>query len=207
MSKVFVSVGVSLDGYIAGPNGGPTNPLGDGGTCIHQWMYATRSFMSHLGNGDGETGTDNDVVETLFNRAGAHIIGKRMFNEGETNWPENAPFGAAVYVLTQQKRDPWERLGGTTFYFTNEDIYAVLQKAKQDAGTKDVRITGGANIITQYLNAGLVDELTLHIAPIMMGNGVRLFDGVDKTKFSLDVKGVINSNLVTHITYNVLKQK
>jgi len=158
MSKVFVDMGISLDGFIAGPNGGAKNPLGDGGLMIHEWMFNQKSFRKHLGMEGGETNNpDNDIIEKIFNRIGANIMGKKMFIEGEANWAEKAPFNCPVYVLTHQKREPWERPGGTTFYFMNEDIHTILKKAKKAAGTKDVRISGGADVIQQYLNAGLID--------------------------------------------------
>ena len=204
MSKVFVDVGISLDGFIAGLNGGANNPLGDGGLMIHEWMFKQKAFLKHLNlPGDGETGKDNEIVEGIFNRIGANIMGNKMFIEGEANWPEEAPFNCPVYVLTHQKREPWERPGGTTFFFTDEDVQTVLAKAKKAAGKKDIRISGGARTIQQYLNAGLVDEFVTHIAPIFLGAGIRLFEHLDKTKFSFEINDVINSSGVTHIFYNV----
>ena len=204
MSKVFVSVGMSLDGFIAGLNGGAKNPLGDGGTQIHKWIYKQKKFQEMLKFGEtGETGKDNDILSGIINRIGANIMGKKMFVEGEANWPEEAPFHSPVYVLTNQKRKPWERPGGTTFYFVNEDIHAVLEKAKKAARNKDVRISGGASCIQQYLNAGLIDEFSIHLTPIMMGKGVRLFENIDLKKFSIEIKEVINSSEVTHLFYKV----
>lgn len=204
MSKVFVDVGISLDGFIAGPNGGAKNPLGDNGLKIHDWMFKQMAFLEHLKlPGSGETGIDNDLVDTTFNRIGANIMGNNMFIEGEANWPEEAPFHCPVYVLTHKKRDPWIRPGGTTFYFTNEDIRTLLQKVKKYAGDKDVRISGGANVIQQYFNAGLVDELTLHVVPLILGKGVCLFENIDKEKFSIEIIEVINSKQVTHLIYKV----
>ena len=205
MSKVFFDLGISLDGYIAGPNGGAKNPLGDGGISIHDWMFKQQAFLSHLKLDGGEKNNkDNDIIEETFSRIGTNIMGKRMFEEGETNWPEEAPFHSPVYVLTHQKRDPWERKGGTTFYFTDDGIHIVLEKAKKYAGKKDVRISGGASTIRQFLNAGLIDEFSIHIAPMMLGKGVRLFDNIDKEKFSFQILEVINSPAVTHLKYKVI---
>ena len=204
MSKVFVDVGISLDGFIAGPNGGTNNPLGDGGLMIHEWMFKQKSFREHLGLEGGETDNlDNDIIESIFNRIGANIMGKNMFLEGEANWPEEAPFHCPVFVLTHEKREPWVRPGGTTFYFTDEDIHTVLEKANQAAGKKDVRISGGAKAIQNYLNAGLIDEFIIHLTPIVTGAGVRLFEHLEKTKFSFVINDVINSSGVTHIFYNI----
>jgi dihydrofolate reductase len=144
MGKVFFDVGITLDGFIAGPNGGPKNPLGDGGIKIHDWMFKQKAFLEHLKLEGGETNNpDNDLIEQTFDRIGANIMGKRMFEEGESNWPEEAPFHCPVYVLTKEKREPWVRKDGTTFYFVNDDIKTVLEKAKSSAGNKEVRISGG----------------------------------------------------------------
>jgi len=205
MSTVFVSVGMSLDGCIAGPNGGPTNPLGDRGPTIHEWIYQQRAFREaqHMGEG-GETGQDNHLLEATLARIGANIMGKRMFEEGEANWPAEAPFHTPVFVLTKEARAPWERPGGTTFYFVNDPIDAVLRRARDAAGAKDVRIAGGAHVIAQYLNAGLVDELDISLAPVVMGGGVRLFDRVDRDKLgALKIVEAISSPAVTHLRYSV----
>ncbi|HSP88383.1 MAG TPA: dihydrofolate reductase family protein [Ignavibacteriaceae bacterium] len=205
MSKVFVDLAISLDGFIAGSNGGAKNPLGDNGLKIHEWMFNQRSFRKHLGMQGGETNNpDNDLIEKTFNRIGANIMGKNMFVEGEANWPEESPFHCDVYVLTKEKRSPLEKPGGTTFYFTNDTITSVLDKAKSAAGKKDVRISGGANIVQQYLHAGFVDELILHVAPLLLGKGVRLFDNIEKEKFSVEISDVINSPTITHIFYKVI---
>ena len=206
MSKVFFDVGMSLDGFIAGLNGGPKNPLGDGGLKIHDWMFKQKAFLQHLQLDGGETDNqDNDIIENIFNRIGANIMGKRMFEEGETNWPENSPFHCPVFVLTKEKREPWVKPGGTTFYFTNEDIHSVLQKAKKEAGNKDVRISGGADVIRQYFKAGLVDEFTLHLASLFLGKGTTLFDESLNDKTNVKLEKVIPSNDVVHLFYKVLK--
>jgi len=205
MSKIFFSIGLSLDGFMAGVNGGPKNPLGDGGINIHDWMFKQKAFLQRLNLEGGDTNNrDNDIIEEIFNRSGAYIMGKRMFDEGETNWPENAPFRAPVYVVTNRQRDPWVRKGGTTFYFVNDGIESALQKAKQAAGNKDISISGGADIIQQYLNAELVDEFIIHVAPIMLCNGVRLFEKIEKRKFSLEIIEAVSSTLVTHLKYKVI---
>jgi dihydrofolate reductase len=167
-------------------------------------MFKQKSFRDHLGMEGGETNNvDNDIIENTFNRIGANVMGKGMFIEGEANWPEDAPFHCPVFVLTHEKREPWERPGGTTFYFTDEDISVVLEKARKVAGKKDVRISGGARTIQQYLNAGLIEEGVIHIAPILLSSGVHLFEHLDKSKFTFEIKNVINSSRVTHIFYNV----
>jgi dihydrofolate reductase len=205
MSKVFFAVAVSQDGYIAGPNGGPTNPLGDRGTELHEWMYPLRAFQSMMGNIGGVVNTDNSLLESIVDRVGANIIGKRMFDEGEHNWPENSPFHTPVFVLTHEKREPWVRVGGTTFYFTDEDITAVLEKARTAAGGKDVRITGGAHVIQQFIKAGLIDEFYLHLAPVTLGGGIPLFADLENEQENFSIQQMIISEKVIHHRYSVLK--
>ena len=206
MSQVFVSVGMSLDGFIAGPNRGPDNPLGDGGPAIHSWVFRQKAFRQLQGMGSGgETGLDNQIIEEIIERIGANIMGKRMFEEGEANWPEEAPFHTAVFVLTHERRTPWKRRGGTTFYFVNDGIDSALDQARDAASGEDVRISGGADAIRQYLNAGHVDELQLQIAPLLLGDGVRLFEGVDPSAVDLEIIEAIHSPLVTHVRYRVKK--
>ncbi len=207
MSQVFVHMGISLDGYIAGPNRGPKNPLGDEGPTIHAWMFEQRAFRSALGLGeDGATGADNRIVQGMIDRIGANVMGKRMFEEGEANWPEEAPFHTPVFVLTREARRPWERKGGTTFYFVNDGIVRTLERAREAAGGKDVRISGGRDVVVQYLNAGLVDELSLAIAPIFLGEGIRLFDRIDRRKVAVEIVEAIHSPAVTHVRYAVKKR-
>jgi dihydrofolate reductase len=129
-----------------------------------------------------------------------------MFDGGERFWPEEAPFHTPVYVLTSQRRDPWERPGGTTFHFVNDGTESALRQAREAAGGKDIRIGGGANTIVQYLNAGLVDEFTLSLAPVVLGDGIRLFAGVDRRNVALEIAEVINSPEVTHLHYRVTRR-
>lgn len=203
MGRVFVSVGMSLDGFIAGPNRGPGNPLGDGGIDIHGWAFLQDSFRRSLGLGRGETGGDDRLVDTMFKRAGAHIVGKRMFEEGEANWPEDAPFHTPVFVLTHVKRDPWVRKGGTTFHFVNDGAESALRQAREAAGNKDIRISGGADAICRYVNAGCVEEMWIHLAPLLLGGGLRLFDRIDRGRVSLAIVEALHSPHVTHLHYQV----
>ena len=204
MSKVFFSLGMSLDGFIAGPNRGPTNPLGDHGTAIHKWVYSQRAFRQSLKLGDGgETGQDNRILEATLQRIGVNIMGKRMFEEGERNWPEEAPFHTPVFVLTHEARKPWERKGGTTFYFVNDGIHSALGQAREVAGDRDVRIAGGSETILEHLHAGLVDEFSIALSPVLFGAGTRLFDGVDASRVALEPVRSEPSSRVTHLTYAV----
>jgi dihydrofolate reductase len=205
MGVVFVDVGVSLDGYMAGSNRGPDNPMGGVAMSIHEWIFATASFREHLGMEGGASGTpDDDMIKHVFARSGANVMGRRMFDEGEVAWPEKAPFGCPVYVLTHHPREPWVRKGGTTFYFVTDGIESALAHAKAAAKGKDVRISGGAETIREYLDAGLVEELTLHIAPAMLGDGLRLLAGPGSGRWKFEQVASSGSELVTHITYRVV---
>lgn len=206
MSKIIFDSGISLDGYFAGDNRGPANPMGGVSGQIHAWMFNQKAFWQHLGfEGGNEDGVDGKYIRETFARTGAYIMGKRMFEEGMTSWP-NDLFKADVYVLTHEVRDPWVQEGSTTFHFINDGIESALSKAKLSAKGKDIRIQGGANTIQQYLNAGLIDEFFIHIAPVFLGSGIRLFDGIDKDKYELKIAEVIPSALTTHLRYE-LKRK
>ena len=207
MSKIIFDSGVSLDGFIAGENRGPKNPIGDNGPAIHQWMYKQKAFWKFLGmEGGTEEGFDNDMIKDTIERTGAYIMGKRMFDEGEANWPEDL-YKAPVYVLTNEKRDPWVQQGSTTFYFINDGIYSALEKAKVNSNGKEIRIQGGADVIQQFLNAGLVDEFTIHTSPIVIGSGIRLFDKLDRKIFKVEIVEVHARPDVTHTKYRVINKK
>jgi len=205
VSKVFFDVAVSLAGYIAGPNRGPRNPLGDRGTSVHHWMFQTATFRKMIGMQGGDTGADDAVVGAVFERSGAYVMGRHMFEEGEVGWPEDAPFHAPVFVLTHTAREPWPRKGGTTFHFVTDGMKNALEQAKAAAREKDVRISGGAQTIRQYLKAGLIDEFTLHVAPVILGAGVSLFDHMAPGDFEAQQLAVIPSPLATHITYRIAR--
>ena len=207
MSKVFVSMGISLDGCVAEPNRSVENMGSAGWMELHKWVFEQKVFRESLKIGEGgETGPDNDYLATIMQRIGVNIMGKTMFNEGERGWPEEAPFHTPVFVVTHQVREPWERKGGTTFYFVNDGIESALRRAREVAGGKDIRISGGAALVRQYLNAGLVDELMLSVAPLLLGEGLRLFDGVDVKRVGLELMDVLPSPKVTHLRYAVKKR-
>ena len=155
--------------------------------------------------GGEEYGADSKLIEDVFARTGAYIMGKRMFEEGEVHWPEDL-FKADVYVLTHEKREPWVQKGTTTFYFINDGIQSALEKAKRSAKGMDIRIQGGADTIQQYLNAGLIDECFIHIAPLFLGTGTRLFDGMVPDKYDIQITEVIPSDLTTHLRYKLVKK-
>jgi len=206
VSKIIFDSGISLDGFFAGDNRSPSNPIGDNGPAIHNWMYKQKAFWKNINmEGGEEYGADSKLIDDVFARTGSYIMGKRMFEEGEVHWAEDL-YKADVYVLTHEKREPWVQKGTTTFYFINDGIQSALEKARQSAKGKDIRIQGGANTIQQFLNAGLVDEFFIHIAPLFLGSGIRLFDGIDKDKYDIQIIEVIPSNLTTHLRYKLTKK-
>jgi len=203
--KVFFSVSMSLDGFIAPESA--ADLMGQKWMELHQWVFPQRYFRERLKLGEGgEEGRDNDIVRETFERTGVSVMGKRMFDAGERMWPEEAPFHHPVFVVTHQKRDPWERPGGTTFHFVNDGIESALEQAREAAGDRDVRIAGGGAMIVQYVNAGLVDEFTVAVAPVLFGAGVRLFEGVDAGRVALELVRAEPSPSVTHLTYAVRKR-
>lgn len=189
MSRLRVHcLGVSLDGFAAGPDQGLDNPLGAGGEGLHEWFFPTRIFRSMFGK-DGETGVDNDFAERGFDNIGAWILGRNMFspfrgpwsnNESWKGWwGDNPPYHVPVFVLTHHARAPIEMDGGTTFHFVTGGIHEALDKARQAANGRDVRIGGGADTIRQYLRERLVDEMHYVISPVLLGGGETLFGGLD----------------------------
>jgi dihydrofolate reductase len=200
--KVFFSVSMSLDGFIAPDS--PEELMGRQWMELQQWVFAQRFFRENLRLGEGgEEGRDNDILRATFERTGASVMGKRMFDAGEHAWPADAPFHTPVFVVTHTKRDPWERLGGTTFHFVNDGIEAALDQAREAAGDGDVRIAGGGETILEYVNAGLIDEFSIALSPVLFGTGVRLFEGVDASRVALEPVRAEPSPRVTHLTYAV----
>ncbi|SDO69054.1 Dihydrofolate reductase [Nakamurella panacisegetis] len=200
--RVFFSVSMSLDGFIAPASIGEL--MGRQWMELQRWVFPTRFFRENLTMGaGGEEGRDNDIAQQTHLRTGANVMGKRMFDAGEQMWPENAPFHTPVFVLTHEKRDPWERLGGTTFHFVNSGIESALDQARQAAGDRDVRISGGGATILQYLNAGLIDEFTIALSPVLFGSGIRLFEEVDASRVALEQVHAESTPRVTHLTYAV----
>ena len=200
--KVFFSVSMSLDGFIAPQTAAEL--MGKQWMELQAWVFPLRFFRENLKFGEGgEEGRDNDIARQTFERTGASIMGKRMFDAGEQMWPEEAPFHTPVFVVTHETRAPWERLGGTTFHFINDGIEAALKRARAAAGDRDIRIAGGGATILEYLNAGLVDEFTIALSPVLFGAGIRLFEGIDAARIALDLVQAEPSPRVTHITYKV----
>jgi dihydrofolate reductase len=203
--KVAADISMSLDGFIAGPNAGVGNPLGDGGDRLHEWMYDLASWREPHGLPGGETGKDAEVLDEAFKNAGAVLMGRRMFDEAEDPWDETPPFHMPVFVLTHSGRETMIKQGGTTFTFVTDGIESGLRQARAAAGDKDVSVAGGANTIQQFLKAGRLDELQIHIAPVLLGGGVRLFDQMGTAHIELEKSRVIDSPGVTHLKFRVLR--
>ena len=203
--KVFFSVSMSLDGFIAPDSLGEL--MGRQWMERPPWVFPQRFFRENLKlGGGGEEGRDNDIARETFERTGASVMGKRMFDAGEQMWPEDAPFHTPVFVVTHEQRDPWERPGGTTFHFVNDGIESALDRAREAAGDRDVRIAGGGTAILEYVNAGLVDEFSIALSPVLFGSGVRLFEGVDAGRLALEPVSAEPSSRVTHLTYAIRRR-
>ena len=209
MSKVTSQISISLDGFAAGANPSQEHPLGENGERLHEWAFATRAWQEQHGHEGGEETPDDRVVRQTMEGVGAFIMGRNMFGGGPGPWDESwkgwwgaePPFHAPVYVLTHHERAPLEMEGGTTFTFVTGGIEAALVQAEEMAGEKEVAVAGGASTIQQYLAAGLLDELHLHIVPTILGGGERLLENVGDPK--LEPLEVVASPGVTHIQYRI----
>ena len=209
MGNVNVDISMSLDGFVAGPNQSLDAPLGEGGELLHEWILATKSWRELHGRSGGEVTPDDEITRESTEAAGATVMGRRMFSGGEGAWDDDPkalgwwgddpPFHHPVFVLTQHAREPVTMEGGTTFTFVTDGIESAVDQAKAAAGDKDVTIAGGANTIQQCLRARLVDEVRLHLVPVLLGGGVRLFDGLGNGDVALETIRVIESPNVTHL--------
>ena len=208
MSNVKVSMSVSLDGFSAGPNQSLESPLGDGGERLHEWVLPLEAFRRAHGGEGGDVNESTPVVESMSD-AGACVMGRSMFGGGTGPWDESwrgwwgdePPFNAPVFVLTHHARDPLPMEGGTTFYFVTEGIEGAVSRARDAAGNRDVLISGGASVVQQALAAGLVDELTLSIAPVLLGGGTRFF--AEGASADLEQIAAIEAPGVVHLRYRV----
>ena len=200
--KVFAGMSMSLDGFIAGPNAGPGNGLGDGGDRLHEWIYGLASWREPHGLEGGEKNQDDEVMKEAFNRAGAFIMGRRMFDHAE-GWGDEPPFHRPVFVLTHEKREREIKKGGTTFTFITDGIESALSQAREEAGDKDVAVAG-ANAIQQFINAGLLDEIQVDLVPVVLGGGTPLFANIgDDVRFE---KTRTVDSAVTHLWFRVVKE-
>jgi dihydrofolate reductase len=215
MSRVRVAgFSISLDGFGAGPDQDLDNPLGVGGTELPEWFFPTRTFQkSVVGVDGGTTGIDDEFAARGFENVGAWILGRNMFGPVRGEWPnedwkgwwgENPPYHVPTFVLTHHSRPPLEMEGGTTFHFVTGGIHEALDRAREAANGKDVRIGGGSSTIQQYLREGLVDEVHIAISPVFLGAGERLFEGVDMRALGYECVQFVASEKATHV---VLRRK
>jgi dihydrofolate reductase len=203
MGRVTSDMTMSLDGFITGPNDSARLGLGEGGERLHEWMYDLASFHERHGREGGETGTDDDILAEAFENVGAYVMGRRMFDVGEKPWGDDPPFHGPVFVLTHNARKEAAKQGGTTFTFVTDGLESALAQAREAAGEKNVSVAGGANVIQQCLAAGLLDEIQIHVAPVLIGEGRRLLENLGAEHIELEPHRVIASPEVTHLKYRV----
>jgi dihydrofolate reductase len=202
---------MSLDGFVAGPHQSVDNPLGIGGMRLHQWAVALRAWRQAHGLDGGEVNDSERVVEESLANIGATVMGRNMFggHPGPWDatspwngwWGANPPFHHPVFVLTHHRREPLALEGGTTFTFVTDGIESALEQARRAAGGKDISLAGGAHVAQQYLRAGLVDEMELHLVPMLLGTGERLFDGLGDNLHGLELDRTVASANVTHLKF------
>jgi len=212
MPKLRFNMTMSLDGYVAGPNQSLENPLGEGGLALHDWAFATKTFRDthEVGGDEGETGLDDDRAAAWNTNIGATIMGRNMFGPVRGPWGDSAwagwwgadpPFHTPVFVLTNHPREPVEMTGGTTFEFVTDGIESALDHAVEAAGDADVSLGGGAGTAQQYLRAGLIDEMEIHVVPLFLGGGSRLFENLSGGPAGYECVGLVSSPAVAHYTY------
>ena len=215
MTRLTCDISMSIDGFVAGPNQTVERPLGEGGDRLHEWAFSLASWRERHGLSGGEANPDGEVVEESLRATGAVVMGRRMFSGGEGPWKddprsdgwwgEDPPFRVPVFVLTHHARETVAKQGGTSFTFVTDGIEAALEQARAAAGDKDVALAGGATIAQQYLEAGLLDELQIHLVPVLLGDGVSLFDRLGFGPIGLEATRVIASPSVTHLRLRVVK--
>ncbi|MDX6629901.1 MAG: hypothetical protein QOH00_2147 [Gaiellales bacterium] len=216
MPRLKLDISMSLDGYIAAPDQTLEDPLGKGGMRLHEWVFGLKSFRERHGMDGGESNSpDNEIVAEITHSIGAVVMGRKMVSggegpwEGDPNadawWGDDPPFHVPVFVLTHHEREPLVKQGGTTFTFVTDGIGSALEQARAAAGDQDISLAGGAAIAQQYLAAGLLDELQIHLVPVVLGGGVRLFDGAVPAPVELEAERVVPSPAVTHLRFRVVR--
>jgi len=214
MSKLRCHISISLDGFAAGPNQSQENPLGEGGMQLHDWVIRLAAWREPHGYEGGEVNESTRIVEESRENVGAGVMGRNMFGPpgggpwGDEQWTgwwgDNPPFHYPVFVLTHHPRQPLDMEGGTTFHFVTDGIERALEQAREAAGGKDVLLSGGAEVVNEYLAAGLLDELELSVAPVLLGDGARLFDDLGDAKVQLEQVRVVEAPRVAHLGYRVV---
>ncbi|MEV0933111.1 dihydrofolate reductase family protein [Streptomyces phaeochromogenes] len=214
MSKLRCHISISLDGYVAGPNQSEENPLGEGGEGLHDWVVPLAAFRQAHDGEDGEVNASTPVFEEAIANIGAAVMGRNMFGPigggawGDERWTgwwgDNPPYHYPVFVVTHHPRKPVEMDGGTTFHFVTDGIESALDQAKKAADGKDIMLWGGGQVAQQYLAAGLLDELELHVVPVLLGGGSRLLDSLGDADVRLEQVRAVEAPGVTHLKYRIL---
>jgi dihydrofolate reductase len=213
MARLTCDISMSLDGFVAGPNQTVEQPLGEGGERLHEWAFAAATWRERHGLSGGEANADDEVVQESLHTTGAVVMGRRMFSGGQGPWADDPkadgwwgddpPFHVPVFVLTHHARETVMKEGGTSFTFVTDGIEAALDRAQAAAGDKEVALGGGADVVQQFLGAGLLDELQIHLAPVLLGGGVSLFGSPGVEPIELEATRVIASPSVTHLRFRV----
>jgi dihydrofolate reductase len=212
MTKLKGQIAMSLDGFVAGPDQSEDNPLGVGGMRLHEWAIELAAFNESHGRSGGEVNASTPVIQDMFKDVGAILMGRNMFGPVRGDWGDESwngwwgddpPYHVPVFVLTHHAREPVEMEGGTTFHFVTDGIKPALEQAKKAAGGADVKVAGGASAVAQYLRAGLIDELTISLVPVILGDGERLLTGLDGAGVKLEQIQSIEAPGVTHLIYAV----
>ncbi|MFF7598116.1 dihydrofolate reductase family protein [Streptomyces mirabilis] len=202
---VTADMAISLDGCIAGTDVAIDNPGGDGAEPLFEWIHNLASWRQRQGMTGGEENRDSALMREWFDGTGAVVMGRMMYDTGEEFWGDNPPFRAPVFVLTHRPRPALVKEGGTTFTFVTDGIHSALDQARAAAGDRNVDIAGGASTVQQYLREGLIDELQLHVVPVLLGEGLRLFEGMGAGRRNLEPVRVVDTPLATHLKYRFVK--
>lgn len=215
MTKLRLDISMSLDGFIAGPNQTVEDPLGENGLRLHDWVFGLASFRERHGGEGGERNADDEILAEAVAATGATVMGRKMFSGGSGAWEddpmgdgwwgEEPPFHGPVFILTHHAREPVVKQGGTTFTFVTDGIESALEQARAAAGGTDVALGGGADVAQQYLAAGLLDEVQIHLVPLLLGSGTRLFGDIDDGPLGFELTRVASSPTVTHLRYRGLR--
>ena len=214
MTKLRCDISISLDGFVAGPNQSEENPLGEGGERLHDWVISLASWREAHAKQGGEENESSRIVEESRENVGAALMGRNMFGPpgggpwGDERcrgwWGDDPPYHYPVFVLTHHPRDQVEMKGGTTFHFVTDGIESALEQARDAAGGKDIKVYGGAEVVNEYMAAGLLDELELHVVPLVLGGGARLFDLGD-AEVQLEQVRAVEAPGVTHLKYRLVR--
>jgi dihydrofolate reductase len=202
---VTADMAVSLDGYVAGTDVSIDNPGGDGAEPLFEWIHNLASWRERQGMTGGEDNRDSELMREWFDATGAVVMGRMMYDTGEEFWSDNPPFRTPVFVLTHRPRPTLVKEGGTTFTFVTDGVHSALDQAKAAAAGKNVDVAGGASTVQQYLREGLIDELQLHVVPALLGDGLRLFEGVGTGQRSVEQVRVVETPLATHLKYRFVR--